>query len=142
GLVAAGLVHARYEPTAAGVAAAGSIETTDLPALVELGFVRYEGLRYEDFLPVSAAGIFASNLNQYGTQATAASRPVYTQQDLERILGRPIADAAALYRGMEADSILPTYEALGLTDRLPAETRRTLEHDAAPCRSLTTAMAG
>lgn len=142
GLVAAGLVHARYEPTAAGVAAAGSIETTDLPALVELGFVRYEGLRYEDFLPVSAAGIFASNLNQYGTQATAASRPVYTQQDLERILGRPIVDAAALYRGMEADSILQTYEALGLTDRLPAETRRTLEHDAAPCRSLTTAMAG
>src|SRR5690606_22144079 len=70
-LLRAGLVYGIYSPTASGQAAAGSITTTDLHELVELGYADYEGLRYEDFLPVSAAGIFASNLNQYGTKSTA-----------------------------------------------------------------------
>ena len=130
-LVGAGLVHARYEPTRAGLDAAGSIATTDPARLVAGGLVRFEGLRYEDFLPVSAAGIFASNLNQYGTQTTAAEKPVYTQADLENILGRPIVDAAGVYRGLEAESLLRTYERLGLLDRLDAGTRRALEADAA-----------
>ena len=131
-LVAAGLVHARYEPTPAGLDAAGSIGVTDLARLIADGLVRFEGLRYEDFLPVSAAGIFASNLNQYGTKTTAAEKPVYTRADLERILGRPIVDAAALYRAMEADSLLRTYERLGVLGRLDTDARRTLEHDASP----------
>ncbi|MCC5822105.1 MAG: DUF1338 family protein [Phycisphaerales bacterium] len=130
-LVAAGLVHARYEPTRAGIDAAGSISTTDLTRLIADGLVRFEGLRYEDFLPVSAAGIFASNLNQYGTRTTAAEKPVYTQADLEEILGRPIVDAASVYRGLEAESLLRTYERLGLLDGLDTEARRTLEADAA-----------
>ncbi len=130
-LVVSGLVHARYEPTPAGLAAAGSIDTTDLHALVDKGLVRYEGLRYEDFLPVSAAGIFASNLNEYGTRTTAAEKPVYTRADLEGILGRPIVDAAAVYAAVEAESVLRTYERLGLLDRVPAEDRERLEADAA-----------
>lgn len=139
-LVAFGLVHARYEPTPAGLAAAGSIATTDLHALVDLGLVRFEGLRYEDFLPVSAAGIFASNLNQYGTQTTASKKPVYTQADLEAILGRPIVDAAAMYRAIEADSILNTYERLGLLGQLSGVERRELEADAGPAQGLSLAV--
>ncbi len=110
------LVYGLYAPTPKGLASAASrpIETTDLPRLIELGFVSYEGLRYEDFLPVSAAGIFASNLNQYGTRSTARERPTYTQAKLEEILGRAIIDAEKAYRAMEEESIGATYAALGL----------------------------
>lgn len=135
-LVVQGLVHARYEPTAAGLSASGSIASTDLFALVDLGLVRFEGLRYEDFLPVSAAGIFASNLNQYGTTTTAAKKPVYVQADLEQILGRSIVDASAMYRAIEAESILSTYERLGVLGQVPADERRALEADAAPAQGV------
>ncbi|MDX2114802.1 MAG: DUF1338 family protein, partial [Planctomycetota bacterium] len=111
-LLEKGLVYARYSPTAHGLAARGSIRTTDIHELVRQGYAGYEGLRYEDFLPVSAAGIFASNLSQYGTKSTAAKKPVYTQAMLEDILGRKIIDADAAYRGVWARSLLETFEAL------------------------------
>jgi uncharacterized glyoxalase superfamily metalloenzyme YdcJ len=76
--------------------------------------VRREGLRYEDFLPVSAAGIFASNLSQYGTASTAKHRPTYRQSDLEAILGRPIIDAVVAYEQTQERSIAETFAALGL----------------------------
>lgn len=116
-------MYARYEPTEAGRARKGSIETPRLPELVRLGLARFEGLRYEDFLPVSAAGIFASNLNQYGTKSTAAVRPTYTQAMLEEIMGKRIVDADAVYKAMQARSILDTHTALG-TLRLLAPTER------------------
>ena len=119
-LLDAGLVHVRYSPTAKGIASRGSIGTTDLRELVRRGYARVEGLRYEDFLPVSAAGIFASNLNQYGTKSTAAVRPVYTQAMLEGVMGRRIIDSTAAYQGIEAQSILATYDRLGLTNTVDA----------------------
>ena len=79
--------------------------------------MRVEGLRYEDFLPVSAAGIFASNLNQYGTKSTAAVKPTYTQAMLEAILGKPIIDSAKQYAAIEAASLVETYHALGLSPK-------------------------
>ena len=128
-LLERGLVHGRPLPTAAGraAAAAGAIDTTDLHAIARLGFVRIDGLRYEDFLPVSAAGIFASNLQQYGTLATAADAPVFERSMLEEIMGRPIVDPALVARGQEAEATLETYRVLGLLDRLPADQRRELE---------------
>ncbi len=128
-LLAAGLVHGRYSATADGLAAAaaGTISTADLRTLVEQGHVRAEGVRYEDFLPVSAAGIFASNLNQYGTRSTATVRPTYTKAMLERIMGRSIVEAATVYAGIEAQSILATLEALGVLERLDGAERTRLE---------------
>ncbi len=129
-LVEAGLVFARYEPTAKGLeaAAAGAVPATiDLLALVDAGLVDFEGLRYEDFLPVSAAGIFASNLQQYGTKSTAEARPTYSQAMLEEILGRPIVDTSAVSAALEAESMLDCYGRLGLLDRVPAERRASLE---------------
>jgi len=132
-LLAQGLVFGRYAPTPKGIAARGSIETTDLHALVRSGHVQVEGLRYEDFLPVSAAGIFASNLNQYGTQSTSAVRPTYSRSQLEVILGRPIIDSMVIDRGLEAASILETWRELGLLDRIMESRRHELEAAVLAC---------
>ena len=134
-LVAAGLVFARFAPTLKGLAAAkaGTVGTTDLLALAADGLVQFEGLRYEDFLPVSAAGIFASNLNQYGTQSTAAVRPTYSQRQLEEVIGRPIIDSSTVYAGVDAESRLATYRALGILDRVPAPERAALEQAVSAC---------
>lgn len=115
GLLQQKLVFARYSPTDKGRAAAksGRITTDDLAELVRQGFVRVEGLRYEDFLPFSAAGIFASNLGQYGTKSTATARPTYTQATLEKIMGRDIVDPNAVYAQQEATSIEKVREELG-----------------------------
>lgn len=126
-LVDEGLIYARYVATPKGIAAKGSITTTDLKQLRAHGFVQVEGLRYEDFLPVSAAGIFASNLNQYGTQTTAANKPKYTKARLEEVMGRSIIETDEAYAGMEAASKLETYQALGLTPKLSASERASLE---------------
>jgi uncharacterized glyoxalase superfamily metalloenzyme YdcJ len=132
-LLSRGLVYGRYEPTPEGLARRGAIRTTDLHELCRLGLAARDGLRYEDFLPVSAAGIFASNLSQYGTRSTAPEKPDYTQATLEEILGRPIIDADQAYRGLQADSILDTYARLGLLDELDESTRRRMEEEARAC---------
>jgi uncharacterized glyoxalase superfamily metalloenzyme YdcJ len=129
-LLARNLVFAVYGPTPAGLAARGNIATTDMQELVRMGYVRREGQRYEDFLPVSAAGIFASNLNQYGTESTAAKRPEYSKEQLEEIIGRRIIDTDAAYASVDARSRLDTYEALGLLAKVPAAERTRLERDA------------
>ena len=128
-LIAGGFVYARYVPTEKGLAAAksGAVRSADLWELVRDGFADYEGLRYEDFLPVSAAGIFASNLQQYGTKSTAAVKPTYTQQMLEDILGKRIIDSTAVYAGVEAESKLETYAKLGVLAKVPAAERAALE---------------
>ncbi|MCC5875768.1 MAG: VOC family protein, partial [Candidatus Sumerlaeia bacterium] len=97
-LLRQGLVFGRFTATAKGRAAAGSIDTTDIWKLVDAGHARAEGLRYEDFLPFSAAGIFASNLGQYGTASTASVKPTYSQGLLEEIMGRPVIDPNVIYR--------------------------------------------
>lgn len=130
-LVEKSIVYGRFAPTAKGLAANGSVKSTDMRELVSQGFAQIEGLRYEDFLPVSAAGIFASNLNQYGTKATAAERPVYTKARLEEIMGRKIIESDAVYRGIQARSMLDTYAKLGLLTKVPPGQRAELETQAA-----------
>ncbi|MFK7958967.1 MAG: DUF1338 family protein [Phycisphaerales bacterium] len=117
-LLAAGLVFGSHAPTEAGrsAAAAGSIDTTDLAALVQRGLVRVNGLRYESFLPVSAAGIFASNLDQYGTQSYVRDTPEALREHLETLVGGTIIDPVDLSAALEARSILDTYRELGLLD--------------------------
>jgi len=110
------LVYGRFTATPKGLAAKASksIQTEDLNELIRLGYVHADGLRYEDFLPVSAAGIFASNLGQYGTKSTASAKPVYTREMLEEILGKKIIDSDAIYSSLQQESIREVYEQLGL----------------------------
>jgi uncharacterized glyoxalase superfamily metalloenzyme YdcJ len=135
-LLRTGLVLGRYSATRRGLAAARTLSTTDINELVSAGYARAEGLRYEDFLPFSAAGIFASNLGQYGTQSTAAVRPTYSQAMLEEIMGRRIIDPNVLYAGMQAESLLQTYDELGLLGKVPAADKASLEAAAAAYREL------
>ncbi|NBP52193.1 MAG: hypothetical protein EBU70_13635, partial [Actinobacteria bacterium] len=134
-LLEGGFAFGRWAPTPAGIAAAkaGTVDTADIHELVRRGLAQHEGLRYEDFLPVSAAGIFASNLSQYGTKSTAAVRPACSQKDLEDVMGRPIVDATAVYAGLDAASRLDTLSRLGVVGCLPAAERARLDAAVAAC---------
>ena len=134
-LLAQQLVYGLYSVTAKGLAAKENITSTDINELVQLGYVNYAGLRYEDFLPFSAAGIFASNLNQYGTKSTATEKPVYSKGQLEEILGRKIIEADITYAGVQAESLLQVYSQLGLLDKLPPARVSALEQALAAYRT-------
>ena len=116
-LLQQGLVYGRYRATAKGIAARGSIKTRDIHQLVQLGFAHVHGLRYEDFLPVSAAGIFESNLTPKSATFTAAVKPVYTRAMFQEILGKPVLDSDAQYRAEHQSSIEETFGQLGLLER-------------------------
>ncbi len=130
------MVYGRYSVTTAGKQQRQEVSTTDIDALVESGLVQYEGVRYEDFLPFSAAGIFASNLGQYGTKSAAPEKPVYSKETLEQIMGRKIVDPDEIYSGIEADSLLQVYSDLNLLDKLEASEQKKLESRSAAYRSM------
>ena len=117
GLLEQGLVYGIYSATAKGMEAVcqQQIQTRDANELVRLGFAQVEGLRYEDFLPFSAAGIFASNLGEYGTKSTAATKPIYSQATLEQIMGRKIIDPNVTYARLQEESLSKLYSNLGIS---------------------------
>ncbi|MBB3951824.1 2-oxoadipate dioxygenase/decarboxylase HglS [Aureimonas jatrophae] len=106
-----GLAFFRYAPTPQGLAAARRGETAgDMDALVEAGHASCDPLVYEDFLPVSAAGIFQSNL---GTDRQSNDASSGDRETFEAALGRPVADETALYAEAERRSVADTMAALG-----------------------------
>lgn len=74
----------------------------DLEALIGAGLVRFDPVVYEDFLPVSAAGIFQSNLGDDAQQDFSASP---NQQRFEADLGAPVLNPFDLYAEIERASI-------------------------------------
>jgi uncharacterized glyoxalase superfamily metalloenzyme YdcJ len=82
-----------------------------IDVLVEQGIVTATPITYEDFLPVSAAGIFQSNLGESGpNQARAA---IAAQGEFEQALGSPVLDEMALYEVEQAASIQQVARHLG-----------------------------
>lgn len=73
-----------------------------LASLVDERLVVATPLTYEDFLPVSAAGIFQSNI---GAVSTAACTSRGNQQAFEHALGCEVLDPFSIYAGMEEASI-------------------------------------
>jgi uncharacterized glyoxalase superfamily metalloenzyme YdcJ len=108
------LAFFRYFPTAKGSSCAGdpSLPCT-IESLVEAGYVRIEPIVYEDFLPVSAAGIFRSNLVEEGRNKFAERA---TRKAFEEALGAAVVDELALYTDTEATSRVAILKALGLSD--------------------------
>ncbi len=78
------------------------LKQPDWPMLIEQGYVRIEPMVYEDFLPVSAAGIFQSNL-QDGEQKQYQGSS--NQQRFEGDLGCPVNDLTHWYESAQQHSI-------------------------------------
>lgn len=70
--------------------------------LIDQGVIRIEPIVYEDFLPVSAAGIFQSNLQQDKQSRYDGNS---SQHAFERDLGANVYDELELYESMQADSL-------------------------------------
>ncbi|WP_269476083.1 2-oxoadipate dioxygenase/decarboxylase HglS [Billgrantia diversa] len=92
-----GLAFFNYRLSEAG-GTGGCVESASLEELLERGLVSARPLTYEDFLPVSAAGIFQSNLGgeNGGNYTGSANREAF-----EQALGAPVADELALYAERE-----------------------------------------
>ncbi|PDT51947.1 MULTISPECIES: VOC family protein [Sinorhizobium] len=81
----------------------------DLDRLIAEGLVQFDPIVYEDFLPVSAAGIFQSNLGDAAQQEFVASP---NQKRFETDLGAAVLDEFAHYAGIEKASIEACLKAL------------------------------
>lgn len=92
-----GLGYFVWSPTGRGEVTEGDPE-----ALLQAGVLRCDPIIYEDFLPVSAAGIFQSNLGDGAAQDFTASP---NQRRFEADLGQPVLDEFAHYAGIEARSL-------------------------------------
>lgn len=103
-----GLAFFEYRPTQAGRDAA-PVESDDRESLLERGLITARPITYEDFLPVSAAGIFQSNLGEEGNQAYAGNA---NREAFETALGAPVTDELTLYAEREKASWRATREAL------------------------------
>lgn len=95
------LAYFRYFVTDKGLAAEG-IKDVALEDLLRDEYVKVEPLVYEDFLPVSAAGIFQSNL---GDEAQTRYGEHSNQQAFEKALGRSTIDELGLYAQTQQRSI-------------------------------------
>ncbi|MGC6372207.1 2-oxoadipate dioxygenase/decarboxylase HglS [Pseudomonas sp. K2I15] len=94
------LAYFRYFVTEKGLAAQDKAATLD--ELIAAGHVDVEPLVYEDFLPVSAAGIFQSNLGDAAQSHYAANA---NQAEFEKALGRQTIDELKLYGETQQRSI-------------------------------------
>ena len=101
-----GLAYFRYYLTGKEDAPADA----DPGTLIAQGYIRFEPLVYEDFLPVSAAGIFQSNL---GDKAQAEYAQNASQTAFEQALGAPVLDELALYQDTQDRSLAACLQALG-----------------------------
>lgn len=104
------LAYFRYFATEKGMAS-GSLGDASLEDLLRNGYVKAEPLVYEDFLPVSAAGIFQSNL---GDAAQAHYGEHSNRQAFEKALGRSTIDELGLYAETQRRSIEECAKVLGL----------------------------
>lgn len=98
-----GLGYYRYALTEAGRADPAAVAATTVDEAIAAGLVTADPVVYEDFLPVSAAGIFQSNLGGDEQRAYAAQAH---QTAFEDALGARVHDPFEIYAAIERDSRL------------------------------------
>lgn len=96
-----GLGYFSYSLTPKGRSAIASADAS-VDQLVAEDLICFDPIVYEDFLPVSAAGIFQSNLGDEAAQEFTASP---NQQRFERDLGASVLNEFDHYADIEAQSI-------------------------------------
>jgi len=97
------LAYFKYAP------GGGAAKGEGLIALLDSGALTISPIIYEDFLPVSAAGIFQSNL---GDEARTDSQAASNRSSFEAALGKRVTDEFALYEAMQAASYTAAMELL------------------------------
>lgn len=97
-----GLGYFRYAFTEAGRADPAQVAAMPAETAIALGLVSADPIIYEDFLPVSAAGIFRSNLGGAEQRAYAAHS---SKRSFEQALGAQVHDEFALYAQLERESL-------------------------------------
>lgn len=88
--------------------------TTRLTDLLKYNILKYEPIIYEDFLPLSAGGIFNSNL---GSTSKAKQLIMDAQPDLDafqQMLGGTVTDEVDLYKQMQEESLESCEKLLGI----------------------------
>lgn len=96
------LAYFRYDLTRGASLPPGLSAEAPIGDLVRLGAVVATPMTYEDFLPVSAAGIFRSNLGGLGGADYAASAD---RAGFEAALGAEVLDECALYAALQDRSV-------------------------------------
>ena len=86
----------------------------ELVSLLDGGWVEATPIVYEDFLPRSAAGIFASNLSGEGTADASRTSAHRDRAWLSEHIGRPVIDPDELYAQQRDESLQAVATALGL----------------------------
>jgi uncharacterized glyoxalase superfamily metalloenzyme YdcJ len=86
--------------------------------LLSNGVLECEPITYEDFLPLSAAGIFKSNLGEDTSQSPSIRDTLGIMSDLEDILGCEIASQFDVYDRLQQESLDRCARELGVTEIL------------------------
>jgi uncharacterized glyoxalase superfamily metalloenzyme YdcJ len=97
-----GLGYYRYALTDVGRADPAAVGDLPAEALIAAGLASADPIVYEDFLPVSAAGIFQSNLGGDEQRAYAAHA---NRDAFEQALGIKVEDEFAIYARLQAESL-------------------------------------
>lgn len=97
-----GLGYYRYALTDAGRGNPAAVGDLPAEALIAAGLASADPIVYEDFLPVSAAGIFQSNLGGDEQRAYAAHA---NRDAFEQALGIKVEDEFAIYERLQAESL-------------------------------------
>ena len=88
-------------------------ESGDLAALVESGVVTLQPIVYEDFLPRSAAGIFASNLTDRGSMDAEQGGAERDAAWMSDVIGAQVHLPEQVYAEQAAASLAAVEHALG-----------------------------
>lgn len=104
-----GLAYFQYQVS--GEAPEVGYTKTDIEGLIEKGVINTRPITYEDFLPVSAAGIFQSNL---GDDTASGFSENANQALFEEALGMKTHDPFKLYEDMQAESLKSCLSTLGM----------------------------
>lgn len=106
GLLREGLAFFTFTDRSGAFRPAGGRNTPEsLAAAVASGTLTATPIVYEDFLPRSAAGIFASNLTSDGTKDSEAAGVRRDVAWLGDVLGAAVHDPLALYRAQQERSL-------------------------------------
>ena len=87
-----------------------------LRALLSGGWVHVEPIVYEDFLPLSAAGIFSSNLTSDGRVDTSSDGVTRDKTWMEAVIGATIHDPQSLYARQRDRSVAAAAVQLGIDE--------------------------